>query len=71
MTDDQIHELKFKGTKGALRSLPKGQTTCLISFKMLYCSKQTQRLPSQTVKLAQGVAFADQELDAHMTPDVR
>jgi len=33
MTDDQIHELKFKGTKGALQSLPKGQTTCLISFK--------------------------------------
>jgi len=36
MTDDQIHEMKFKGTKGALQSLPKGQTTCLISFKELY-----------------------------------
>jgi len=36
MTDDQIHNLKFKGTKGAFRSLPKGQTTRLISFNTLY-----------------------------------
>jgi len=36
MTDDQIKEMKFKGTKGALWSLPKGQTTRLISFKALY-----------------------------------
>jgi len=35
MTDDQIHEMKFKGTKGALWSLPKGQTR-LTSFKELY-----------------------------------
>jgi len=36
MTDDQIHNLKFKGAKGALRSFPKGQTTCLITFKLMY-----------------------------------
>jgi len=36
MTNDQIHDLKFKGTTGALRLLPKGQTMCLISFKSLY-----------------------------------
>jgi len=36
MTDNQIHDLKFKGAKGALRSLPKGQTTHLITFKVMY-----------------------------------
>jgi len=36
MTDDQIHNLKFKGAKGAYQSLPKGQTTCLITFKQMY-----------------------------------
>jgi len=36
MTDDQIHDLKFKGVKGAFQSLPKGQTMHLITFKLMY-----------------------------------
>jgi len=41
MTDDQIHDLKFKGAKGAYRSLPKGQTTCLITFKQSCCGQMS------------------------------
>jgi len=36
LTDDQIHNMKFKGAKGAPQLLPTGQTTHLISFKTLY-----------------------------------
>jgi len=45
MTDDQIHNLKFKGVKGAYRSLPKGQTTCLITFKQMYWEGVRAKLP--------------------------
>jgi len=42
MTNDQIHDMKYKGNKGAFRSLPKGQTTCLVTFNTLYweCFKE-------------------------------
>jgi len=45
MTDDQIHDLKFKGVKGAYRSLPKGQTMCLITFKQMYWEGVRAKLP--------------------------
>jgi len=45
MTDDQIHNLKFKGAKGAYRSLPKGQTTHLITFKQMYWEGVRLKLP--------------------------
>jgi len=35
----------------------------------VFCFKQTQRLPSWTVRLVQGAAFGDQEPGAHKTTD--